>query len=719
MPSNRVPKFLEDAIFAGAGEGQRNDRAFWVAAQARDARIPRHEAEAMIEQFAARCNPPLNKGEALNAVASAYRAAPREEAKSPGGPKSGGAYKPRAPFAGTDDVIDWEGVIGPAAEKRAAAEAQGSGAPDFVEEVPAPSGNPAADLRAWLAALYQPDDLVNYMVTSFQDEDTKYKPLGKGATRSRSDIEAGLDKYEAKGYKGDELLRMVLGDWKPDAGVWARINPLDGEGVFNNNVVRLDHVLVEGDEQPIEKQLAIIRSLRIPCAAIVHSGAKSIHAIVRVGAGTDKALYAERVAALFKTLDDAGLKVDVKCRNSSRLSRLPGPSRAGKPQYLVAGPSGAKNWDSWQAEREASDFRSDAMGPDDLEETPPADSLVGDRFLCRGGAWVVVAQSGAGKSVLAMQAAMSFAAGRPFFGLATAGATRNLMIQAENNRGDMHETFVGIKKGLLFDLDEKALLRENFRTVHCSRYTGAVFCEFLAHQCRLFKPDIVWVDPLLAFLGGEISKMGDTARFLRNQLQPVIEDNNIGVVVIHHTGKPPKSEEGKYKGADLAYLGIGSSDITNWARATSTLLRMEGCDNRFTFEHAKRGGRAGCKRATEIMHASGGDIYWTEAGGKVTDADRRDIEARKHGRDPAHKTYCQPSKYDGLGFEQMPPLKGGREAEQSPAVLWIAEVLEKRGFPESPAKVKNIMRTLERLGFIHFDTDRLVWHGSMHDFTQQ
>ena len=709
-----IPKFLQDAVWAGAGEGNRNDRAFWVAAQCRDLRLPLSQAEAMITSFAGRCNPPLGEREALNAVASAYRSAPREPPVKKGskpyhGPAVGSARR-QYPAGAGDDVISWDGEIGPA-ELRAAAEAAGSASPDFLEEVPPPSGNAEADLREWLEALYQPDDLVNYVASSFKDEDGKFKPVGKGVTRKRSDIEAGLAKYAAKGYKGDELLRMVLGDWHPEAGVWARLNPLDGAGVFNVNVVRLDHVLVEGDNQPIERQLAVIKSLGLPCSAIVHSGGKSVHAVVRVNAGTDKALYAERVTQLFKTLEDAGMRVDVKCRNSSRLSRMPGPTRAGRPQYLVSGPCGAESWDAWVAQREAADFHADAMGPDDLQRAPEADSLVGNRFLCRGGAWLLVAQSGVGKSVLAMQAGMSFSIGRPFFGLTTAGPLRNLMVQAENNKGDMHETFTGVRDGLGIEPEEWALLKDNFRTVHCSRYTGAVFCEFIAHLCRVHKPDIVWIDPLLAYLGGEVGKMQDTSRFLRNQLQPVIEDYGVGVVVVHHTGKPPKNEEGKYKGADLAYLGIGSSDITNWARATSTLLRLDGCENRFCLEHAKRADRAGCPARTEIMHALDGGIYWLPAAGKVAPAASGSarVSAQSQGR------RCQPSKYDGFGFEQMPPLKGARDPAESPAVKWVGEVLEKRGYPEEPAKVKNVMRTLERLGFIQFDTERLLWHGSLYD----
>ncbi len=698
---SRVPKFIEDAAFAGIGEGSRNDRAFWLAAQCRDARVDKDQADALIGIFARHCNPPLGDKEAANALASAFRAAPREMPVSKSGKRTEHVARPQR--ADADDVIAWDGEIGKHKDR-----AQGIGDPDYVEDVPPPSGDPVADLRAWLAAVYKPDDKVNYVTSAFKDDDGKWKPRGMGVNRTRADIEADLAKYEKKGHKGEALLRFVLGDWEAECGVWARINPMDGAGSTNSNVVRMDHVLVEGDEQEIGRQLAVIRSLRLPCSAVVHSGGKSVHAVVKVGAGTDKAVYAERVGLLFKALSDAGLTPDVKCKNSSRLSRLPGPSRAGKPQYLVSAACGAESWDAWLSEQEESEFQSKALGPSDLAKTPEPDNLVGDRFLCRQGSWLLVAQSGVGKSVFAIQAAVSFSVGREVFGLRVERPLRNLMIQAENNAGDMHEAFTGICNGLNLSPEACADLNRNFRTVHCSRYTGQKFAEFVAHLCRAHKPDIVWIDPLLSYLGGEISKMQDTSRFLQNLMQPVIEDANIGLVVVHHTGKPPKSDEAKYKGADLAYLGIGSSVLTNWARATSTLLRMDGCENRFALEHAKRSDRAGCARRTEIMHASGSDICWLPAPGTVRQHEQREGEKRK----------ARASKYDGVGLETMPPASAVWSDEKhlsSEAAERICELLINRGL-DATVKAAAILLKQNRLAdFLTYDKEAKTWQGKLYE----
>lgn len=78
------------------------------------------------------------------------------------------------------------------------------------------------------------------------------------------------------------------------------------------------------------KQQAIIRQLELPCAALVYSGSKSLHAIVRVGA-PDYTEYRRRVDYLYAACKKNGLTLDEANRNPARLSRMPGiPARRQK-----------------------------------------------------------------------------------------------------------------------------------------------------------------------------------------------------------------------------------------------------------------------------------------------------------------------------------------------------------------------------------------------------
>jgi hypothetical protein len=201
-----------------------------------------------------------------------------------------------------------------------------------------------------------------------------------------------------------------------------RINPLDGEGAKDANVTDMRHSLIEADDQDLGKQLALIRRLNLPCSAIVHSGGKSIHALVRVSAATPEE-YRERVDRLYAVCKASGLKVDGANRNPSRLSRLPGVERDGRPQYLISGPCGAPSWAAWEAESKAdTDPLPEARSIMDYATPQPGDpgELLKNRFLCRGGALLFVGPTGVGKSACLVQAAFLWALGQPFFGIAPA-----------------------------------------------------------------------------------------------------------------------------------------------------------------------------------------------------------------------------------------------------------------------------------------------------------
>ncbi|MCC8164482.1 MAG: AAA family ATPase, partial [Lachnospiraceae bacterium] len=144
--------------------------------------------------------------------------------------------------------------------------------------------------------------------------------------------------------KGD--IGSVLGDYDPEVGAWIRFNPLDGKGCKNENVTEYRYALVESDETDLEKQNAIIRELELPVACLVHSGKKSLHAIVRIEAASFEE-YRKRVDYLYKVCGKNGLKVDQQNRNPSRLSRMPGVLRNGHKQFLVDTNIGKASWDEW------------------------------------------------------------------------------------------------------------------------------------------------------------------------------------------------------------------------------------------------------------------------------------------------------------------------------------------------------------------------------------
>ena len=90
------------------------------------------------------------------------------------------------------------------------------------------------------------------------------------------------------------------------------------------------------------------------------------------------------------------------------------------------------------------------------QEIDESSTLLGNRFLCRGGGIFIVGPSGVGKSTLSIQLAAELACGRPAFGIMPRQALRILIIQAEDDEGDVIEMSRGINH-LALKEDERLL----------------------------------------------------------------------------------------------------------------------------------------------------------------------------------------------------------------------------------------------------------------------
>lgn len=267
---------------------------------------------------------------------------------------------------------------------------------------------------------------------------------------------------------------------------------------------------------------------------------------------------------------------------------------------------------------------------DDLRSPAPENDpseLIMHRFLYRGGVCLVLGPTGIGKSSFLMQLGIHFAVGKPLFGITPGGAYRErgmrvLLIQAENDEGDLAEMRDGVLAGCK-DLTEadKAQAQKRFMVCTVNDRSGDKFALTLDALLTEFGPfDLVIVDPAFAYLGGDSNSQKDVSHFMRELLNPLLQRHRVGLILAHHTNKPLRGKEkDNWEAGDYAYLGAGSAEWINPARA-AIALRSIGSDTIFELRAPKRGKRLrwqsdGVPTVTRFIahHREVGVICWREA----------------------------------------------------------------------------------------------------------
>lgn len=219
------------------------------------------------------------------------------------------------------------------------------------------------------------------------------------------------------------------------------------------------------------------------------------------------------------------------------------------------------------------------------------DELITHRFLCRGGGLLLVGPTGVGKSSLSMQIMIGLALGRNVLGIEPARPLKSLLIQAENDEGDLAEFRDGTTAGMNLTVEEKVIVGERVTICTEDAHAGLEFCTAVVEPLlERHRPDLLWIDPALAYVGGDSNSGKDVGQFLRQGLNPLIHRYGCAVVIIHHTAKPLRQNGGTATASqDFAYAGSGSAEWANWSRATLTLDPM--ADRVFRLIARKRGSR--------------------------------------------------------------------------------------------------------------------------------
>lgn len=227
----------------------------------------------------------------------------------------------------------------------------------------------------------------------------------------------------------------------------------------------------------------------------------------------------------------------------------------------------------------------------DIYRTPPCDagSLIKDRFLDRGGGMLLVGPSGVGKSTFTAGLCVSLASGKEYLGITPAGSFKVLVIQAENDDGDLHEQLQGAAGAPLdSDLEEVMDTRLFFATVDA--LSGDNFLAGMQIYLEKHHPDVVVLDCLSAYLGDSPTEPKAIINFLRNGLTPLLRKYSCGAIIVHHTPKTTNQDRSGWTPSDLQYAAAGCADVMNWARA-GILIQATAFPDLFRLFATKRGAR--------------------------------------------------------------------------------------------------------------------------------
>lgn len=398
---------------------------------------------------------------------------------------------------------------------------------------------PWEQLKEYIRKLFRPEENVWWCTKSFKGEDGKFRPSGEHYHKQAGKIIEELDHYQD--------IAPVMGDWEPEAGAWIRFNPFDNSGSYKDeNITAYRYALAESDSLPIEEQYRILRESRLPIAALVESGGKSIHAIFRVDA-KDKFEYASRVRDAYASLNTFGFLVDPQNRNPSRLSRMPGVTRNGNVQKLVATDIGCKTWDEWQASLRVSPLPEIvSLGTRLLNPLPLPPELI-KGVLREGHKMLVAGPSKAGKSFLLMELCIAFAEGRSWMGFQCEQG-KVLYVNLEIDEATCEHRF----------LDIYAKLGYTPETWHAGniqvlplRGQAKPLDDLVPQLISAIKDQkylAVIIDPIYKVITGDENNASDMGHFC-NQFDKLCQGVPCAVIYCHHHSK---GAQGQKKAQDRA-----------------------------------------------------------------------------------------------------------------------------------------------------------------------
>ena len=448
--------------------------------------------------------------------------------------------------------------------------------------------DPAQQLITYLETLFESDDYVGYVTQSWENKKGKRVPQKGCWDRTAGQLITELSRC------GSDIGK-VFGDYEKETGAWIRFNPLDGRGVMNENVTDFRYALVESDELELNEQNTLIRELELPVAALVYSGKKSLHAIVRVEAADAKE-YRKRVEFLYGICQKNGLKIDTQNKNPSRLSRMPGVMRGENKQYLIDTNIGKSSWNEW---REWVDSVNDDL-PDfenlsDYEDNLPtlSEPLI-EGILRKGHKMLLAGPSKAGKSFALIELCICIAEGVRWLGRQCAQG-KVLYVNLELDKASCIHRFYDVYKALM-------LPRTHVNNIEIWNLRGMSvpmdkLAPMLIRRAEKERFVAVVIDPIYKVITGDENSADQMANFC-NQFDKICFRLGCAVIYCHHHSK---GAQGDKRSMDRA---SGSGVFARDPDALLDLIELQITDSL----RSQTEGREVCQVCVDALEKAGIDV---------------------------------------------------------------------------------------------------------------
>lgn len=442
---------------------------------------------------------------------------------------------------------------------------QGGWTPKDGEVIFSPLRNTNAldQFKRYITELHEDSDKVCIVREATYNEDRqKWHPKNGGISMSVKTLKEKLEYANT--------LNDVIGDYELKAGCWIRVNPMSEFGYSDNDVTSFKYALVESDDMSkAEQQSLMVDELKLPLAALVDSGGKSIHGIVKISA-KDEFEYTERVNYLYRICRNHGLIIDENNKNPSRMSRLPGATRGAHMQNLIDINVGSSSWDEWVSyihKRETGLPQMQSLI--DIVLNPPelAEPLI-DGLLRKGRKMLISGASKTGKSFSLIGLAYALAFGKSWMGFSCTEC-KVLYINLEIADDSFNTRMINVANALGIPRQTLAV-NQNLKWLNM-RGVNKSLNELSASIIDICKGEdfgAIILDPIYKVSFANENDAQEMARFC-NSIDTICQELNTAMIYCHHHSK------GSQSGKNAIDRMSGSGVLARDPDAIVDLLELE------------------------------------------------------------------------------------------------------------------------------------------------